>query len=76
MPHSTFDDPALRAALTDFVVAAAALDEASAVGGEARDLMDLAEAKTVAGLTLRKRLTGLGWTAPAGQSAPAEPGTG
>lgn len=65
MPQSTFDDPQLRAAMSDFVAAAAALDEASAVGGEPRDLMDLAEAKTVAGLRLRKRLTDLGWQAPA-----------
>lgn len=61
----TFDDPEVRSAMADYVTAAAALDEAASIGGEARDLMDLAEAKAVAGMTLRKRLLDLGWSAPA-----------
>ena len=63
----SFDDAALRSAMTAFLTAAAALDEASEVGGEPRALLDLAEAKAVAGLALRQRLVAVGWTAPAGQ---------
>jgi len=59
-----FDDAALRAAMTDFLEAARRLDDTSTVGAEARSLLDLAEAKTVAGMRLRKRLTELGWTSP------------
>jgi hypothetical protein len=67
MPQKSFDDPALRQAMSDFLVAAAALDEASQDGGEARDLLDLAESKSMAAMALRRRLTDLGWTAPSGQ---------
>ena len=67
MPQTSFDDPELRSAMSTYLTAAQALDEASQVGGEARALLDLAEAKSVAGLELRKRLVSLGWTAPAGQ---------
>lgn len=69
MPQKSFDDPELRAAMAAFLSAAEALDEASVVGGQPRDLLDLAEAKAMAGLSLRKRLTALGWTAPVGQRA-------
>ena len=61
----TFEDPDLRAAMAAYVAASSALDEASEVGAEARDLMDLAEAKAVSGMALKKRLVELGWTAPA-----------
>ena len=67
MPQKSFDDPELRTAMTRYVEAAQALDEASQVGGEARDLLDLAESKAMAGMALRKRLESLGWTAPTGQ---------
>ena len=67
MPLTSFDDPELRSAMSAFLKAAQALDEGSQVGGEPRALLDLAEAKSVAGLELRKRLIALGWTAPAGQ---------
>lgn len=67
MAHTSFDDPEVRAAMTAYLQATSALDEASQVGSEARTLLDLAEAKSVAGLALRKRLIALGWTAPAGQ---------
>ena len=67
MSQTSFDDPEVRAAMTAYLQAAQALDDASQIGGEARALLDLAEAKSVAGLALRKRLVSLGWTAPAGQ---------
>lgn len=63
----SFDDAALRAAMAAYVTAADALDAAAEIGGEPRALLDLAEAKSVAGLALHKRLVALGWTAPAGQ---------
>lgn len=64
MTGQGFDDAGLRAAMTDYLDAARRLDETSSVGGEARSLLDLAEAKTLAGMRLRKRLTELGWSAP------------
>ncbi len=67
MPQRSFDDPELRAAMTAFVDLASELDEKSQVGGQPRDLLDLAEAKSVASMNLRKRLEALGWTAPAAQ---------
>ena len=59
-----FDDAGLRAAMTAYLDTAKRLDETSSVGGEARNLLDLAEAKTMAAMQLRKRLTDLGWSAP------------
>lgn len=59
------DDTQLRSAMAAYLDAAQRLDDAAGVGGEARDLLDLAEAKTLAAMQLRKRLTELGWTAPA-----------
>ncbi|MBK5307401.1 MAG: hypothetical protein JJD92_12000 [Frankiaceae bacterium] len=59
-----FDDAGLRAAMTAFLDAAKRLDETSSVGGEARNLLDLAEAKTLSAMQLRKRLAELGWSAP------------
>lgn len=67
MPQKSFDDADLRAAMTSFLDLAKALDEASQVGGEARTLMDLAEAKSVAAMRLRRQLEAKGWTAPSGQ---------
>jgi hypothetical protein len=64
MTANGFDDSGLRAAMTAYLDAARRLDETSSVGGEARSLLDLAEAKTLAALRLRKRLSELGWTAP------------
>jgi hypothetical protein len=64
MTAQGFDDAALRAAMTAYLDAAQRLDESSSVGDEARNLLDLAEAKTLAGMRLRKRLTELGWHAP------------
>ncbi|GAC1439574.1 MAG: hypothetical protein NVS3B26_03210 [Mycobacteriales bacterium] len=59
-----FDDAGLRTAMRDYLDAALRLDVTSTVGGQARSLLDLAEAKTLAGMRLRKRLTELGWSVP------------
>ena len=72
MPSRTFDDAALRAAMQSFLWAAQRLDDAAGDGLGARELLDLAEAKSVAGMELRKRLVELGWTAPGAAVAPAE----
>ena len=64
MSELGFDDARLRAAMTAFLDTAKRLDEISSVGGDARNLLDLAEAKTLAGMRLRKRLAELGWSAP------------
>lgn len=69
MTATGFDDIALRAAMRAYLEAAGRLDEASSVGGEARNLLDLAETKTLAGMQLRKRLAELGWSAPVTQRA-------
>ena len=65
MSAQGFDDDAVRTAMAAFVTAAAKLDEASATGAEARNLLDLAEAKTLAAMQLRRELTAAGWSAPA-----------
>ena len=67
MPQKSFDDLQIRSAMTAYLQAADALDEASRLGDEPRQLLDLAEAKSVASMALRKRLVDLGWTAPAPQ---------
>ncbi len=64
MPQRSFDDPALRSAMSAYLDVADRLDELSSVGGEARELLDLAESKAIAGMALHKRLTESGWTAP------------
>jgi hypothetical protein len=67
MPRSSFDDLDLQAAMAVYLDLSTALDEASSTGSEPRQLLDLAEAKTVAALALRRRLEELGWTAPVSQ---------
>lgn len=69
MAAAGLDDAQLRSAMAAFLDAARLLDEANDVGGEARDLLDLAEAKTLAAMQLRKRLSELGWSAPAADRA-------
>ena len=64
MSAQGLDDPAVRTAMAAFVAAAAKLDAASSGGAEARQLLDLAEAKTLAGLQLRRELANAGWSAP------------
>lgn len=66
-----FDDPALRRAMRSFLDLAAQLDETAELGADARALLDLAEAKAVAGMAVRKRLLELGWSAPAAADVPA-----
>ena len=66
MPVPSFDDPALRSAMAAYLEVAGRLDDVASVGGEARELLDLAESKAMAGMALRKRLTDAGWTAPVG----------
>ena len=71
MAQKVFDDATVRSAMRSFLAAADALDEVSSVGGEARDVLELAERKALAGMTLRKALERAGWTAPAKEPAPA-----
>ena len=72
MSAQGFDDEAVRTAMAAFVSAAAKLDDASATGAEARNLLDLAEAKTLAAMQLRRELAAAGWTAPR-TTAPSAP---
>jgi hypothetical protein len=65
MPQKVFDDDTLRDAMRGYLDAAQRLDEAASLGGEPRDLLDLAESKAMAGMLLRKALERQGWTAPA-----------
>lgn len=66
MPQTVFDDSSIRAAMRGYLDAAERVDAAAELGGgEPRDLLDAAEAKTMAGLQLRKALERQGWTAPA-----------
>jgi len=67
MPQKSFDDAPLRRAMAEYLKAAEELDAAAQVGDPARSLLDLAESKAMAGMTLRKRLVELGWTAPEAQ---------
>ena len=65
MATTTFDDADVRAAMRTFLETSQQLEDASTVGSQARSLLDLAEAKSIAAMVLRRRLTELGWTAPA-----------
>lgn len=67
MTQKSFDDLQVRSAMTAYLQAADALDGASRLGDEPRQLLDLAEAKSVASMALSRRLVDLGWTAPASQ---------
>ena len=70
---SDFDDPRLRGAMRAFLRAADALDEAVTGSSESsRDVIDRADAKTLAEMTLRKHLENAGWIAP--REVPAENG--
>ena len=60
-----FDDTRLRGAMRAFLRAADALDEAAASqASESRDVLDKADAKILAEMTLRKNLENAGWVAP------------
>lgn len=64
MSARDLDDPAVRSALREYVAAADLLEATTSIGAEARQLLELAEAKTVASMRLRRRLIELGWSAP------------
>jgi hypothetical protein len=72
MAMRSFDDPRVRAAMRAYLAAADRLDQVAADGAEARDVVDLAEAKTLSGMALRRELTGNGWRPPA-RSPEGEP---
>lgn len=65
----SFDDAALLSAMRDYVSLSDRLAVAASDGQPARELVDLAEAKALAGLVLHKRLADGGWSAPTGQGA-------
>jgi len=68
-----FDDTRLRAAMRAFIDAADALDEAvvaGTVGDGSREVIDRADKKTLAEMTLRRQLETHGWIAPR-EAAPA-----
>ena len=67
-PGMDLDEPKLLSAMRDYVAAAAALEETGREG-EPRVLLDLAEAKLLAGMRVRKALVAQGWTAPVRTSA-------
>ncbi|MCW2545435.1 MAG: hypothetical protein JWM40_2987 [Frankiales bacterium] len=66
MSAGSFEDPALVAAMRAFVAASDALDHAAEDG----QVIDLAQAKSMAGMAVRKRLSELGWSSPAHQRTP------
>jgi hypothetical protein len=61
-----FDDARVRGAMRAFLRAADELDEAAASSSSdaPREIMDKADAKTLAEMTLRKNLENAGWVAP------------
>ncbi len=63
MASMTFDDPVLLLAMRAFLDATTALDAAS----DEAEVINRSDAKSLAGLTLRKRLLELGWSAPVTQ---------
>lgn len=63
MASLSFDDPDLLAAMRAYLDACAALDAAA----DDADVLSRSEAKSVAGLSLRKHLLAQGWAAPASQ---------
>lgn len=68
MSAQGLDDPAVRTAMAAFLSAAGKLDEAATSGAEPRHLLDLAEAKTLTALQLRRELAAVGWSAPSAQA--------
>lgn len=67
MSTRSFDDAELRAAMTEYLDLAGALDEAAQAGVDERAVLELAEATSMAAMRLRRRLEAQGWTAPSGQ---------
>ncbi|MGZ6793772.1 MAG: hypothetical protein ACXVFV_12515 [Mycobacteriales bacterium] len=66
VPAHAFDDPALLAAMRAYVAAGDALAAAT----DDADVLRCADAASVAGLRVRKRLLELGWTAPQPSRSP------
>lgn len=60
---SSFDDSALLAAMKAYIAATTALESAS----DDSQVLDLSSAKSMAGMSLRKRFEELGWVAPSQQ---------
>lgn len=75
MSQNAFDDAGVRSAMRGYLDAAGRLDEVATLGGEPRDLLDLAESKALAGMLLRKALEKQGWTAPARSPETTSPET-
>ena len=69
MSAQGLDDQDVRTAMAAFLTAAAKLDDAAGSGAEPRQLLNLAEAKTLAALQLRRELTAVGWAAPSAQAS-------
>lgn len=70
---SEFDDAGLREAMRSFLAASDALADAAsdATADRSRDVIDFADQKALAAMSLRRRLEGQGWVAPQ-ERAPAE----
>lgn len=63
MASMTFDDPQLLAAMATYLEACTAI----AAAADDADLLHRSDLKATAGMSLRKRLVELGWTAPVSQ---------
>lgn len=63
MATVSFEDPVLQAAMRAYLHACTSL----AAAGDEAEILNRSDAKSMAGLSLRKRLVELGWTAPARQ---------
>jgi hypothetical protein len=70
---SEFDDERLLRAMRAFLAAADALAAAVAAGDD-RAVIDRAEERAIAAMSLRRRLTDAGWTPPRRADAPPAPG--
>ena len=69
---ASFDDPDLIVAMRSYVDACAALDSAQ----DDAQVLSRSDAKSLAGMRLRKKLVELGWTAPEPQRANGAAGSG
>lgn len=63
MDSRPLDDPALLAAMKDYLDACTRLDSA----GTDSEVLERSEAKSMAAMSLRKRLSEAGWAAPSRQ---------
>jgi hypothetical protein len=63
MTSRPFDDPAILAAMKAYLDACSAAERASSDS----DVLDRSEAKSMAGMALRQRLSEAGWSAPTRQ---------